>query len=99
MLPCLPVGDLHNRTHCEQWFDGGEYSCPPLSVAPAVGDWHEGGQILTFSTSWLDAFQAPGKQSAVLHKRRDGFFPFLIQLLTYVLFTKLVMILLLFLTY
>lgn len=55
---------MDNCTHCEQWLDGGEYIFPTLSITPAVGDWEEGGgQILPFSTSKLDTFQAAGKKN------------------------------------
>lgn len=33
----------------------------PYLITQAVGDWLEGGQILSFSTSGLDTFQAAGK--------------------------------------
>lgn len=37
-----------------------------LSIAPAVGDWQEGGgEILPFSTSKLDTFQAAGKKISI----------------------------------
>lgn len=65
-LPAHRRSYMDNCTHCEQWIDGGECIFPTLSIAPAVGDWQEGGgQILPFSTSKLDIFQAAGKKKSL----------------------------------
>uniref|UniRef100_A0A4W6F6F5 Reverse transcriptase domain-containing protein n=1 Tax=Lates calcarifer TaxID=8187 RepID=A0A4W6F6F5_LATCA len=34
---------VRDRTLCEQWNEGSEYSFPALSVSPAVGEWRERG--------------------------------------------------------
>lgn len=59
MLFCRPVGDL--LLTLGRIVSSG---LPMLSIAPALGDWQEGGgQILSFSTSNLDTFKITGKQS------------------------------------
>lgn len=49
-----------NQTLCKQWFEEGESSIPSLQVTPAVWDWQEGGQLLSFVTPQLDRFENVG---------------------------------------
>ena len=59
------------RMLCDQWSEDCEYSFPSLFITPAVGDWQEGeGQLLSFTTSHLDKFQAV-KKSTVSHKHKN----------------------------
>ncbi|KAI3357926.1 hypothetical protein L3Q82_016316 [Scortum barcoo] len=47
-----------NRSLCDQWSEGGQFSFPSLAVTPAVGKWQEGGgQLLSFTTPRLDKFR------------------------------------------
>lgn len=36
-----------DHTLCDQWIEECEYSFPSLRITPAVGDWREGGQLLS----------------------------------------------------
>ncbi|TDG95854.1 hypothetical protein EPR50_G00244570 [Perca flavescens] len=54
---------VENRSLCEQWSDGWEYSFPSLTITPSVGGWQEeAGQLLSFSTPQLGKFQDAGKK-------------------------------------
>ncbi|KAF1375259.1 hypothetical protein PFLUV_G00237720 [Perca fluviatilis] len=54
---------VENRSLCEQWSDGWEYSFPSLTITPSVGEWQEeAGQLLSFSTPQLGKFQDAGKK-------------------------------------
>ena len=50
---------------CDRYRAGYEYSFSFLSASPAVGEWQEGGcQLLSFTTSHLEKFQAMGKKQS-----------------------------------